>query len=603
VRDSFLAAFVVLAFDGGGASMAGAAAVTLVAAALLPRLLLASAGLPRARTGAAWAVPATALLFAGIFAFLPRLPGEGAEEPSALARRKVRPGRPDVGPGGRAWVAAPARRVSIGDIGRLQKDLRPILEVDVLRGGAPAHAEDLGPLFRGGALESFDGVEWTAEDRMARPLRDADDGRGDGWVTLPRRRLPAGETVEQRLRFLVGGSDSLFCLGMPVAVGGEGARRGVKAVARGEARAAEPYGEGATFAIRSLAVAGEYPAVDAEPFLGAERLDVLLDVPPGHEQAAALARREVRHAGGGRRLLRRLEVVLRERCSYSLDIEPPRRASAVETFLFESRRGHCELFASAACVILRSLGVPARLAIGFRGGRFDAAADRYTLRGADAHAWVEAWFPGEGWVSFDPTPAPGEPPPAEWEDEGQGAAGGGPGFWDRLLGYDGGAQRRLLARASDGVASAVRNTFLAPGGSPRWTSLLLLALAAALLAGAARLRALAAPRAPPEGPAAPPAPPPAPPAAWAALLERLAREGILPLPSETSRELAGRAGAAGFRPAEALLALAAASDAERWGGRVPSGRERDSLLALARALSPPAPATPAPPEGDRGRGR
>jgi hypothetical protein len=75
----------------------------------------------------------------------------------------------------------------------------------------------------------------------------------------------------------------------------------------------------------------------------------------------------------------------------------------VSQFLFERRQGHCELFATAAALLLRSGGVPARLVSGFRVSKAPVG-EVLTLRQSDAHAWVEAWDPARGWVPLDPTP-------------------------------------------------------------------------------------------------------------------------------------------------------------------------------------------------------
>jgi hypothetical protein len=80
---------------------------------------------------------------------------------------------------------------------------------------------------------------------------------------------------------------------------------------------------------------------------------------------------------------------------------------AVDDVLFVSHSGFCEQFASAEVVLLRAAGVPARMAVGFSGGEPDGAGWR-ALRRSDAHAWVEVWFPGVGWVTSDPTPAAAE---------------------------------------------------------------------------------------------------------------------------------------------------------------------------------------------------
>ncbi len=70
-----------------------------------------------------------------------------------------------------------------------------------------------------------------------------------------------------------------------------------------------------------------------------------------------------------------------------------------------TKRGYCELYASAMAYLVRAAGIPSRVAIGFRNGH--PAGDRISVTNHDAHAWVEVYFSGIGWVPFDPTP-PGE---------------------------------------------------------------------------------------------------------------------------------------------------------------------------------------------------
>jgi transglutaminase-like putative cysteine protease len=83
--------------------------------------------------------------------------------------------------------------------------------------------------------------------------------------------------------------------------------------------------------------------------------------------------------------------------------QPP-GSETVDNFLFVDRRGVCEQFATSLAVMLRTLGVPARLVAGYGSGQYNSLSGYYTVRGSDAHAWVEAYFPGFGWVPFDPTP-------------------------------------------------------------------------------------------------------------------------------------------------------------------------------------------------------
>ena len=92
---------------------------------------------------------------------------------------------------------------------------------------------------------------------------------------------------------------------------------------------------------------------------------------------------------------------------YSLEMRA-KGPDPLADFLFNVRAGHCEYFASAMVVMLRTLRIPARVVNGFQSGEYNAAADAYIVRQADAHSWVEVYFPGaDSWVTFDPTPSSG----------------------------------------------------------------------------------------------------------------------------------------------------------------------------------------------------
>ncbi|MGH7889234.1 MAG: transglutaminase TgpA family protein, partial [Thermodesulfobacteriota bacterium] len=77
----------------------------------------------------------------------------------------------------------------------------------------------------------------------------------------------------------------------------------------------------------------------------------------------------------------------------------------IEDFLFQSKAGHCEYFATAMVVLLREIGVPARIVNGFHGGEWNEYGEFFLVRESNAHSWIEVFFPEHGWVLFDPTPA------------------------------------------------------------------------------------------------------------------------------------------------------------------------------------------------------
>lgn len=95
---------------------------------------------------------------------------------------------------------------------------------------------------------------------------------------------------------------------------------------------------------------------------------------------------------------------LRRTITYSISIpEPPRNRDPLEWFLFEQRTGFCNYYASAEVMMLRAVGVPARLVVGYAEGEWVANLDSYVVRGKDSHAWPEVYFPRLGWVTFEPT--------------------------------------------------------------------------------------------------------------------------------------------------------------------------------------------------------
>ncbi len=101
-----------------------------------------------------------------------------------------------------------------------------------------------------------------------------------------------------------------------------------------------------------------------------------------------------------------IQNYLRSHLTYREDISaPPPDTDAVDYFLFESRAGYCDYFASAMVVLLRTQGIPARLVRGYASGRYNAQSKSYIVTADLAHSWVEVYFPGYGWQRFEPTAA------------------------------------------------------------------------------------------------------------------------------------------------------------------------------------------------------
>lgn len=138
---------------------------------------------------------------------------------------------------------------------------------------------------------------------------------------------------------------------------------------------------------------GESPALDREgltPRMAELADEIMGDLPP-------------------REAARTLERYLATELEYSTELLGWGGEEPLENFLFRTRRGHCEYFASSMVLLLRGRGIPARLVTGFLGGERNRIEDYFVVRQSNAHAWVEAYLPGSGWAVFDPTPPDGRP--------------------------------------------------------------------------------------------------------------------------------------------------------------------------------------------------
>jgi hypothetical protein len=145
-----------------------------------------------------------------------------------------------------------------------------------------------------------------------------------------------------------------------------------------------------------------------------------------------------------------IETYLRTHFHYTLQMPRTLPHDPLANFLFERKQGHCEYFASSMAVMLRSLGIPARIVNGFRTGEFNDLTSQYVIRASNAHSWVEAFFPGYGWIGFDPTPGAAIDLRTGWNRVGL-YVDAMASFWrDWVVNYDSGHQRALAVGAGSG---------------------------------------------------------------------------------------------------------------------------------------------------------
>jgi hypothetical protein len=143
-----------------------------------------------------------------------------------------------------------------------------------------------------------------------------------------------------------------------------------------------------------------------EPALDPLHRRLALQLPAGYDpQARALAQRwHDQFRGNANLVIRSALDLFHNEFSYTLNA-PLLGRDSVDDFLFDTKRGFCEHFASSFTFLMRAAGVPARVVTGYQGGYFNKLGNYWVVRQSDAHAWSEVWLEGRGWVRVDPTAA------------------------------------------------------------------------------------------------------------------------------------------------------------------------------------------------------
>jgi len=171
------------------------------------------------------------------------------------------------------------------------------------------------------------------------------------------------------------------------------------------ARARETLDIGDEYTLLSSATAVSVQAMqNAAPVYPPEMLDRYVQLPPGFPASVAeLAQTLTTNETTAYGKVKAIESYLRT-IPYNESIEaPPPDRDPIEYFLFDIRTGYCDYYATSMAMMVRSLGIPARTASGYAEGTFDEESNAYFISERDAHTWVEVFFPGLGWVEFEPT--------------------------------------------------------------------------------------------------------------------------------------------------------------------------------------------------------
>ena len=307
--------------------------------------------------------------------------------------------------------------VQLGQIGQIQQSSALVMHIEIDGdhvGGSDLH-------WRGVALADFDGHTWsnTREQFLLRR-------QGDSFAVPSANPAPRPSVISDAIHSTVRphlihyrvlmepiGTNVFFLAPWPRIVNGN--YRMVVADSGGAiynldtSRAISRYeadSDIATAAPADLRAAGrDYPAKVTAGYLR---------LPPLDQRVPRLAAQITNAASNDFDKAAALENYLKTRFGYTLELPQTTPKDPIANFLFERKQGHCEYFASSMAVMLRTLGIPSRVVTGFRSDEFNDLTGNYVVRAKDAHAWVEAYFPGYGWQTFDPTPAGVSGTPQGW---------------------------------------------------------------------------------------------------------------------------------------------------------------------------------------------
>jgi transglutaminase-like putative cysteine protease len=273
----------------------------------------------------------------------------------------------------------------------------PVTELFTVRSPIPAY-------WRLTALEEFDGRIWSSRGTY-RPVGDQ----------LPKESGDQALTYKVVQDYRIGPLESFWLPAAyrPGRVDLAGARVNAESLTL---LTEKESAEGLIYKVQSeiprytpadLAQSGGDPPADMQPYL-----ELPEDFP---NDVRDLARQKTASAAGPYQQAMALQDFLRNNYKYDLDnVQPGHSDDHLRYFLFKSKTGYCEQFAGAFAAMARSIGLPARVAVGFTPGAYDQALDVFHVTTKEAHAWPEVHINGMGWVAFEPTPGRFEPNPTNY---------------------------------------------------------------------------------------------------------------------------------------------------------------------------------------------
>ncbi len=282
---------------------------------------------------------------------------------------------PQEGTTGRTGLS---ESVSPGDLNKLIQSEQVAFRAD-FKGPIPKNDR---LYWRGPVMADFDGRTWTI-------------AQFPGVYSIQNSGIePKGDLIDYVVTLEPHGKTWMFALDMPLMLPPDGFLQGDYQI-----RSSTPINSLKRYDMQSaLSYAAQRP-------LTADARERFTALPKGtNPRATQFAQRLREQNDTDRKLIGATLLLFNQQFIYTL--EPPMLGRApVDEFLFDTKRGFCEHYASSFVYLMRAAGIPARVVLGYQGGEINTVGNYLIVRQADAHAWAEVWLEGEGWVRTDPTAA------------------------------------------------------------------------------------------------------------------------------------------------------------------------------------------------------
>jgi transglutaminase-like putative cysteine protease len=345
--------------------------------------------------------------------------------------------------------------VKLGDLSRIMRSSTVVFRV-LPEGNLSDYA---GVKWRGLALDSFDGRHWYNDNTKQTAVQPVSYGH----FIIPREPGADNRPVETlRYKVLLSpiSSDVVFAAASARLITGrmhlltldetDSLHHSRNAFSSVQYEAVSQVGLPAPSALRSA----------PETYSRDIRLLYLRLPPKLDPRIKALAEQAASPAANNYDRAVQVRNYLRDNFGYTLEAQNIDPSDPLASFLFATRKGYCEYFASAMAIMLRTIGIPARLVNGFQTGSYNRYGTDFVVRARDAHSWVEVYFAGYGWIPFDPTPPDPRPVIASELDDYMDAL---TLFWSEwVINYDFSHQVRLATQVevqSNEVQRDVRHRF------------------------------------------------------------------------------------------------------------------------------------------------